>query len=435
MDKEKKPFNLDELIKLAENGDVIAQKTLGKCYFFGLNGLTIDYEESVKWWTLAANSGDAAAQNNLASCYADGMGVTSDRQKALMWFEKAATQGSLEAIFNLGKGYLMGHTVFEKDVPLGFLYMKEAAEKGLAEAQYWMGQLYNDGIGCESDTDESLKWLEKAAQQGHMKANTMSGELYMRHRCLNYDDVDKAISYFSKAAADGDPYAQLYLGEINLKKGEIEKGVKWYADAAKQNEPEALFFMGLFYNMGMAVPKDHNKAVTFMEKLFNVQKKPVDYDAIEHDLFHGSYDLFCSLGNAALFGRTSRINGLIRGNYTEEDHEKAIAFFNGALEMVENKDDNVSAPMKIDAIIRVASVYREERFFGITRLLYSRAKWLSLLHHDMTRYVKIIISELQILLSNNKIDEANKLIENTYQHFEESDFMRYNMDIRKPKII
>lgn len=423
--EQKKLFNLDDLIKLAEDGDVDAQLKLGNYYFYGQHGLTIDYDKSIKWWTLAANNGNAKAQNNLASCYAEGRGVTTNQEKALMWFEKAAVQGSLEAIFNLGKGYLLGHTVFDKDVSRGFLYMKEAAEKGLAEAQFMLGSLYHDGVGCKLDLNESIRWLDKAVQQDHKKATTMLGDMLYRFRGHNRADFERAICLLSKTANEGDSYAQQQLGEIHLRMGQIEESVKWFKIASEQNEPKALLFMGLLCNIGIMLPKDYDKAIQYIEKFFAIQKIHKENVEIENDLKANSYKLACSLGNAALFGSWPS-----RFNYTKENHDIALAYFNAALELVEDDEDHAS--MKIDAIFRIASVYRKDINPGIARLLYSKAKWLSLLHHDMTRYLKSSICELQILRVLKLDDEVDKFLQNAYQHFEESDYHMFNVNMDEP---
>ena len=66
----------------------------------------------MKWYRLAALRGDAAAQTNLGSLYANGKGAPEDFKEAMKWFRLAATQGDAAAQNNLvvmyanGKGFL-----------------------------------------------------------------------------------------------------------------------------------------------------------------------------------------------------------------------------------------------------------------------------------------------------------------------------------------
>jgi TPR repeat protein len=76
----------------------------------------------------------------LGACYLDGRGIAQDKKEALKWFRKAADQG-------------------------------------LPEAQYELGQLYQSGETVEKDRIESLKWYVLAANQKHPKAAKAAKEL------------------------------------------------------------------------------------------------------------------------------------------------------------------------------------------------------------------------------------------------------------------
>ena len=49
-----------------------------------------DYESAMAYFTMAANSGDMIAMQNLGVMYQNGMGVKKDSYKATLWFNKAA---------------------------------------------------------------------------------------------------------------------------------------------------------------------------------------------------------------------------------------------------------------------------------------------------------------------------------------------------------
>ncbi|MGB9685874.1 MAG: tetratricopeptide repeat protein, partial [Rectinema subterraneum] len=91
----------------AENGDPIAQNTLGVKYYNG-NGVTKDFAEAASWFAKAADQGNAAAQNNLAWLYEQGLGVAKDYEKALYWYRKAAERGYAYAQFSAGWFYDKG---------------------------------------------------------------------------------------------------------------------------------------------------------------------------------------------------------------------------------------------------------------------------------------------------------------------------------------
>ena len=59
------------------------------CYDNGV-GVDQNYEEAVRWCELAAEQGDAEAQNNLGVCYYNGHGVEQDYSKAFDLWQKSA---------------------------------------------------------------------------------------------------------------------------------------------------------------------------------------------------------------------------------------------------------------------------------------------------------------------------------------------------------
>lgn len=99
----------DELPALearAQNGDVIAQTTLGWAYLLGKGqldgrGIPRSNPKLLKWTMAAAKKGYPVAQNNLGALYMDGIGVQLDYHKAQHYFKLAADQGYLTAHRNL----------------------------------------------------------------------------------------------------------------------------------------------------------------------------------------------------------------------------------------------------------------------------------------------------------------------------------------------
>ncbi len=70
---------------------------LARCYFLGQGGIKKDKKEAVRLWTLAAEKGNASAQNNLAICYHTGQGIKRDREKAINLWVQSAKQGHVSA--------------------------------------------------------------------------------------------------------------------------------------------------------------------------------------------------------------------------------------------------------------------------------------------------------------------------------------------------
>jgi len=62
---------------------------------------------------------------------------------------------------------------FKKAIPL----FENIANEGYAEAQYFLGDCYIDGLGVKKDLTKAAEWLRKAAEQGHDKAKNALNRL------------------------------------------------------------------------------------------------------------------------------------------------------------------------------------------------------------------------------------------------------------------
>lgn len=184
---------LEALIEIAESGNIRAQYKLA-CIYLNRGLAPDNMSKCIKWFTKAAEQNYDSAQYKLGLCYYDGKGVEQDYPTALSWFRKAAAQGHQSAMFYIGRCYALGEGV-EIDSIEAQRWMEQAAdtdeeltpyqkqlnaeaiaivtrqaEKGDPYAQYFLGLIYEDGKYTERDLDKAIEWFEKAAAQGHNKA-------------------------------------------------------------------------------------------------------------------------------------------------------------------------------------------------------------------------------------------------------------------------
>jgi len=114
----------------------------------------------------------------------------------------------------------------------------EAAAHGSADAQYKLGQMYDDGEGVQQDHEEAAKWLRKAADQGHAAALNRLAFMYFLGLGVPAVDHAECVKLLRKAADQGDVFAQNELGGVYetglcgaVDEAEAEK---WYRMAADQ---------------------------------------------------------------------------------------------------------------------------------------------------------------------------------------------------------
>ena len=73
------------------------------------------------------------------------------------------------------------------------------AQKGDAEAQKNLGNLYVFGQGVSKNYNEALKWYRKGAEQGHARSQSNLGNLYLNGLGVPQDDKE-AAKWYLKAA-------------------------------------------------------------------------------------------------------------------------------------------------------------------------------------------------------------------------------------------
>ena len=88
---------IQELKRQAETNDPAALWNVGCAYFNGTNGVSVNYTEALKWYTLAANGGDVNAMGQTAYMYYTGKGTEENHSMAFAWWKKAAIAGDIKS--------------------------------------------------------------------------------------------------------------------------------------------------------------------------------------------------------------------------------------------------------------------------------------------------------------------------------------------------
>jgi TPR repeat protein len=124
---------LEDLRTCAEQGNAVAQFSLGVLYADNRMGVPGDAWEAVRWYRLAAEQGLATAMTHLGLMYKDGEGVPEDDAEAMRWYRLGAEHGDGLALTALGYMYSEGDGVPVDDVLAYMWYNLAAAHQGFAE--------------------------------------------------------------------------------------------------------------------------------------------------------------------------------------------------------------------------------------------------------------------------------------------------------------
>lgn len=224
-----------------------------------------------------------------------------------------ATTGSDHAKVELGRKYLDGIGV-QQDTHKAKVLFSDAAARGFAPAQFWLGYCYLKGIarrhqnrtyanavtsiaeateGDEENYAQAYTLISQAAEKGYPAAEKYMGLLIR----LGMDRSGKitpltskgrtqrltdSASWLKKASDHGDPEATNYLGiekaeefgwSPNLYVGSFDYSDKWqqkkeemfrlFKEAAQAGQPDAQYNMALCYELGVGTPANNDLAKKF----------------------------------------------------------------------------------------------------------------------------------------------------------------------------
>lgn len=259
--------NKSKLSGYVPKGTADIQCMLGEIYANGDSRVPRDPVEAVRWFRKASEYGNSQAQNNLAFCYANGIGVAQDYVQAATWARKSAEQGDPEGQHNLGYAYQTGRGV-EKDLVLAAQWWHKAAAQGNALSQVNLGINYATGQGVTKDLQQAVAWYRKAAEQGNSEAERHMGFAYQMGAGV-VQDIKQSAFWYRKAAEQGDEQAQHNLGFFYATgqgvSVDIVQASYWWRKASEQGYPDSMANMGLCYLDGQGVTKDEVEAYAFFK--------------------------------------------------------------------------------------------------------------------------------------------------------------------------
>jgi TPR repeat protein len=169
-----------------------------------------------------------------------------------------------------------------KNYELAITWLKPLAEKGHVKAQYYLGWMYERGLGVAIDLREAARWYRLAAEQAEPFTQTRLGYFYERGLGVARDDR-LAAQWYAKSAEAGEEQGQSHLGAM-YRDGrgvarDFKEAEKWFSMAADQGSAWALMNLGLLYTHGGdGLPLDYGKAMDFFRKAAAMDNADAQYD-------------------------------------------------------------------------------------------------------------------------------------------------------------
>mgnify|MGYP000693669111 CR=1 FL=1 len=387
------------------------QYRIGKMFCYGL-GTEQDYEKAFEWFERSAKQKNKFAQFSLANLYYYGSGIEKDLSQAFLWYQRSSSQGQPYAAYSIAQMYRYGEYVtkdndtaqrYYKQALSGFLKI-ESDDMANDDLFYKLGQMFNLGLGTDSDVTKAIKYFKRSAEMNNKNGLFEYGKALLIGEHIP-QDTDSALKILEKAVKLKNSNAKRFLA-LEYISGEhleqdIEKGIALLTECADSGDVIASYRLGKIYLQGEIMPQNLDKAEKYLllaedneytqyalaklylqEEKYDIQKAVNYFENCADKNHWASYQL----GRIYLFGAKD----------IERDKEKAVEWFTKSA-----NDGNEYAQDLLENMERYENAVLANTIFGLFANL-SRC-----IEDDYTQKYKLVRrtvdSRLRRMISQKKL--------------------------------
>jgi len=296
---------MQSLLEAADRGDLEMLDALASLFGIGDGRST-----SVEAYRLRADQGDAEAQFLLGFWQLYGLWDLPQRPaEGLRLLKQAASQGHPEAMYRIGQLYTDDGTFYIGEGTLlpndGTLYadgrvvaldyakaaewFRKAAELGANEAQRELGALYAAGQGVPKDRNQAFKlysiYVARPTSDHHFREMVVDDLAELTAR-MSHKERAEARAALQTEAEGGSAAAKAALGWAYWRGVGFSRdkamAMSWYERAANQGDTETQYYLGYLYAEGEDWAHDYVQAYKWLTLMAAGEKfEPFDNDLLK----------------------------------------------------------------------------------------------------------------------------------------------------------
>lgn len=276
-----------------------AKAILGAAHF---HGWYVEHQETLgfRFWSEAANEGNAFALRQIAALYFEHYLVADAPEKALELYRYAEQREThANSLFGMGLCYFAGCGAQYDAVQARRLIQKAAQQAWNFKPQTDADMLYAIGLFYSQPTyplptcERALNYLMSASEQGHAAAQFYVYQIYSGHVFADVSDEVEAQFYLQQAADSGHAEAQYLLAQAlfaennsaDRKRSQLQ-ALQYLQASAQQGNAAALNLCGELHEQGKMLTRDLTQALEFYQQAANLLN-PDAYVNLAHLYTHG----------------------------------------------------------------------------------------------------------------------------------------------------
>lgn len=155
------------LTEQAKMGDVNAMHKLGMAHIVGC---IYNPEAGITHLQAASSAGNVESTRKLAGFLYQFDEVRSNWPESLRLASSLAQRGDLPMQLLAAELHQKNTNGITQDLEKSYSMAKNAAERGYAPANTFIGDMHKDGVGVKQDTTEAMSWYQKALDAGDQSA-------------------------------------------------------------------------------------------------------------------------------------------------------------------------------------------------------------------------------------------------------------------------
>ena len=155
----------------------------------------------------------------------------------------------------VGNYYLLKEGKADYTSKEAYLWLWGAANKGDAEAQYEISQIYVS----VKDKGRAFKWCEKAAHNGSKEAAFNLGKFFAKAK--NFEEADKWFICFKELSGEEGPLAINWVINFCKQRNLHQLTFKWHERLAAQGNVESIAFVARAFETGIGTERNSVKAI------------------------------------------------------------------------------------------------------------------------------------------------------------------------------